>query len=175
MGFCRRSESLRLLHVIFRFLGISKMRGFSLRISFLLISYWSRLSSLDLALVALIPPLHCTFLMSRPSPMTANGNGTTSSHPDTPSDSLASSMILLPPLPHASSSANAAGSSERASKSSFGAESTMSLLVDSLKDRLLFAVPKKGRLHEKCLELLAGAWPHPPFRLPRSFSGRCKG
>ncbi|TYJ54315.1 ATP phosphoribosyltransferase [Cryptococcus floricola] len=45
----------------------------------------------------------------------------------------------------------------RASKSSFGYESTMSLLVDSLKDRLLFAVPKKGRLNEKCLELLAGA------------------
>ncbi|KAK6903991.1 ATP phosphoribosyltransferase [Kwoniella mangroviensis CBS 10435] len=45
----------------------------------------------------------------------------------------------------------------RASKSSFGAESTMSLLVDSLKDRLLFAVPKKGRLMEKTLELLAGA------------------
>ncbi|WWC87242.1 ATP phosphoribosyltransferase [Kwoniella dendrophila CBS 6074] len=45
----------------------------------------------------------------------------------------------------------------RAAKSSFGAESTMSLLVDSLKDRLLFAVPKKGRLMEKTLELLAGA------------------
>ncbi|WVR04440.1 ATP phosphoribosyltransferase [Kwoniella sp. DSM 27419] len=45
----------------------------------------------------------------------------------------------------------------RASKSSFGAESTMSLLVESLKDRLLFAVPKKGRLMEKTLELLAGA------------------
>jgi len=44
----------------------------------------------------------------------------------------------------------------RASKSSFGAESTMSLLVDSLKDRLLLAVPKKGRLHEKCVELLTG-------------------
>jgi len=33
----------------------------------------------------------------------------------------------------------------------------MSVLVDSLKDRLLLAVPKKGRLHEKCLELLTGA------------------
>lgn len=33
----------------------------------------------------------------------------------------------------------------------------MSLLVDSLKDRLLFAVPKKGRLYEKCIELLNGA------------------
>jgi ATP phosphoribosyltransferase len=32
----------------------------------------------------------------------------------------------------------------------------MSLLVDSLKDRLLFAIPKKGRLMEKTLELLAG-------------------
>jgi ATP phosphoribosyltransferase len=47
----------------------------------------------------------------------------------------------------------------RASKSSFGAESTMSLLVDSLKDRLLLAVPKKGRLHEKCVELLSGEYP----------------
>ncbi|KAK4685693.1 ATP phosphoribosyltransferase, partial [Tremellales sp. Uapishka_1] len=33
----------------------------------------------------------------------------------------------------------------------------MSLLVESLKDRLLLAIPKKGRLHEKCLELLSGA------------------
>ena len=41
-------------------------------------------------------------------------------------------------------------------KSRFGAESAMSLLVDSLKDRLLLAVPKKGRLMEKTLELLAG-------------------
>lgn len=47
-------------------------------------------------------------------------------------------------------------STTRAQKSSFGAESTMSLLVDSLKDRLLLAVPKKGRLHEKCVELLSG-------------------
>ncbi|KAI5121355.1 hypothetical protein M0805_000663 [Coniferiporia weirii] len=31
------------------------------------------------------------------------------------------------------------------------------LNVDSLDGRLLFAIPKKGRLHEKCLELLAGA------------------
>ncbi|KZT69558.1 HisG-domain-containing protein [Daedalea quercina L-15889] len=29
--------------------------------------------------------------------------------------------------------------------------------VDALNGRLLFAIPKKGRLHEKCLELLAGA------------------
>lgn len=29
--------------------------------------------------------------------------------------------------------------------------------ADSLNGRLLFAIPKKGRLHEKCLELLAGA------------------
>jgi hypothetical protein len=35
----------------------------------------------------------------------------------------------------------------------------MSLLVDSLKDRLLLAVPKKGRLHEKCVELLSGKYP----------------
>jgi ATP phosphoribosyltransferase len=35
----------------------------------------------------------------------------------------------------------------------------MSLLVDSLKDRLLLAVPKKGRLHEKCVELLSGEYP----------------
>ncbi|PFH53999.1 hypothetical protein AMATHDRAFT_53712 [Amanita thiersii Skay4041] len=29
--------------------------------------------------------------------------------------------------------------------------------TDSLDGRLLFAIPKKGRLHDKCLELLAGA------------------
>ncbi|KAH9919328.1 ATP phosphoribosyltransferase [Fomitopsis serialis] len=29
--------------------------------------------------------------------------------------------------------------------------------VDALNGRLLFAIPKKGRLHDKCLELLAGA------------------
>ncbi|TFY62052.1 hypothetical protein EVJ58_g4107 [Rhodofomes roseus] len=29
--------------------------------------------------------------------------------------------------------------------------------VDALNGRLLFAIPKKGRLHEKCMELLAGA------------------
>ncbi|KAI0629427.1 ATP phosphoribosyltransferase [Trametes polyzona] len=29
--------------------------------------------------------------------------------------------------------------------------------VESLDGRLLFAIPKKGRLHEKCLELLSGA------------------
>ena len=34
----------------------------------------------------------------------------------------------------------------------------MSLLVESLKDRLLLAVPKKGRLMEKTLELLAGEY-----------------
>ena len=28
---------------------------------------------------------------------------------------------------------------------------------DSLNDRLLFAVPKKGRLHEQCLDLLSGS------------------
>jgi ATP phosphoribosyltransferase len=30
-------------------------------------------------------------------------------------------------------------------------------LLSDLPDRLLFAVPKKGRLHEHCLQLLAGA------------------
>ncbi|KAI8874211.1 ATP phosphoribosyltransferase [Ramicandelaber brevisporus] len=30
-------------------------------------------------------------------------------------------------------------------------------LVKELSDRLLFAIPKKGRLHEKCLKLLEGA------------------
>merc|ERR1712230_278055 len=34
---------------------------------------------------------------------------------------------------------------------------TMSFLGDALKGRTLFAIPKKGRLNEKCLELLAGA------------------
>ncbi|KAM6494248.1 ATP phosphoribosyltransferase [Amanita muscaria] len=29
--------------------------------------------------------------------------------------------------------------------------------IDSLDGRLLFAIPKKGRLHEKCMNLLAGA------------------
>jgi len=29
--------------------------------------------------------------------------------------------------------------------------------VDALDGRLLFAIPKKGRLHEKCLQMLAGA------------------
>ncbi|WVF70047.1 ATP phosphoribosyltransferase [Kwoniella sp. CBS 6097] len=69
------------------------------------------------------------------------------------------SAVPSPPasaaLPTEAASPSAAGG--RASKSSFGAESTMSLLVESLKDRLLFAVPKKGRLMEKTLELLAGA------------------
>lgn len=63
-----------------------------------------------------------------------------------------SSTIQTPILPSTFSEDN----TSRASKSSFGAESTMSLLVDSLKDRLLLAVPKKGRLHEKCVELLTG-------------------
>lgn len=31
------------------------------------------------------------------------------------------------------------------------------MLVESLDGRLLFAIPKKGRLHEKCLTLLSGA------------------
>lgn len=33
----------------------------------------------------------------------------------------------------------------------------MDMLTDSLAGRCLFAIPKKGRLYEKCLELLAGA------------------
>lgn len=56
-----------------------------------------------------------------------------------------------------SMSATATTGNDRGAKSSFGAESTMSLLVDSLQDRLLFAIPKKGRLYEKTVELLAGA------------------
>ena len=63
------------------------------------------------------------------------------------------STITLPPLPFSVANEPKANGE---SKSRFGAESTMSLLVESLKERLLFAVPKKGRLHEKCLELLAG-------------------
>ena len=30
-------------------------------------------------------------------------------------------------------------------------------MLDSLNDRLLFAVPKKGRLHQQCLDLLSGS------------------
>ncbi|ODV57884.1 ATP phosphoribosyltransferase (ATP-PRTase) (ATP-PRT) [Ascoidea rubescens DSM 1968] len=30
-------------------------------------------------------------------------------------------------------------------------------LLDSLTDRIFFAIPKKGRIHDKCLELLKGA------------------
>ena len=33
----------------------------------------------------------------------------------------------------------------------------MSYVIDSLNDRLLFAVPKKGRLHQACLDLLSGS------------------
>jgi ATP phosphoribosyltransferase len=33
----------------------------------------------------------------------------------------------------------------------------MESILSSLTDRVLFAVPKKGRLYEKCIELLAGA------------------
>ena len=62
-------------------------------------------------------------------------------------DSALSTPATPPP-------ADAAAS--QAAKSRFGAESAMSLLVDSLKDRLLLAIPKKGRLMEKTLELLAG-------------------
>jgi ATP phosphoribosyltransferase len=81
-----------------------------------------------------------------------NGNGQTSQ------PSGQNSMVQSAILPAKFSEDNAS----RAAKSSFGAESTMSLLVDSLKDRLLLAVPKKGRLHEKCVELLTGesSFPH---------------
>ncbi|ORY26871.1 ATP phosphoribosyltransferase [Naematelia encephala] len=81
-----------------------------------------------------------------------------SSEPQTPvpqpngTDLTPSSSLILPPTSEHSQPA-----SSRTNKSSFGAESTMSLLVESLKDRMLFAVPKKGRLMEKTLELLAGA------------------
>ncbi|EIW68763.1 ATP phosphoribosyltransferase [Tremella mesenterica] len=73
----------------------------------------------------------------------------TGSHPHTPVllQNMSSSTITLPPL---------APPSARANRSTFGAD-TMPALMESLKDRLLFAVPKKGRLYEKCLELLAGA------------------
>ena len=69
---------------------------------------------------------------------------------------------MVPPAPLDSSSSvpptpvTGGADSGQASKSRFGAESAMSLLVDSLQDRLLLAVPKKGRLMEKTLELLAG-------------------
>ena len=74
------------------------------------------------------------------------------SQPNGNTQSGQASSAPTPPLPSKLSTE----STSRASKSSFGAESTMSLLVDSLKDRLLLAVPKKGRLHEKCVELLSG-------------------
>jgi hypothetical protein len=80
-----------------------------------------------------------------------NGNTNGQSSQPTGERSLASSAILPAKFSEDNTS--------RASKSSFGAESTMSLLVDSLKDRLLLAVPKKGRLHEKCVELLSGESP----------------
>jgi hypothetical protein len=34
---------------------------------------------------------------------------------------------------------------------------TLTNLVGSLNDRLLFAVPKKGRLNQACIELLSGS------------------
>jgi len=61
------------------------------------------------------------------------------------------SGLTTPSTPAVDTSRN-----EDGPKSRFGAESAMSLLVDSLKDRLLLAIPKKGRLMEKTLELLAG-------------------
>jgi hypothetical protein len=85
--------------------------------------------------------------MSGSTPIITNGNSNGNT-----SDSLESSTVLLPPrLLTSGPEAN-----DRASKSTFEAVPSMSLLPDRLKDRLLFAVPKKGRLHEKCLELLAG-------------------
>lgn len=71
----------------------------------------------------------------------------------TPVNGMSSSTISLPPRPNPEASTG----NDRKSKSSFGYESTMSLLVESLQDRLLFAVPKKGRLYEKAIDLLAGA------------------
>jgi ATP phosphoribosyltransferase len=66
---------------------------------------------------------------------------------------MASSTISLPPRVEQEASFG----NDRSSKSSFGYGSAMSLLVESLQDRLLFAIPKKGRLYEKTVELLAGA------------------
>lgn len=65
----------------------------------------------------------------------------------------------LPPVPlsgRLGSPPNTSRTDDVEVKSRFGAESAMGLLVENLKDRLLFAVPKKGRLNEKALELLAG-------------------
>jgi ATP phosphoribosyltransferase len=39
----------------------------------------------------------------------------------------------------------------------FSEFSLISMNVEALQDRLLFAIPKKGRLNEKCLQVLAGA------------------
>lgn len=71
----------------------------------------------------------------------------------TPAADMSASITSLPPRTQQQPTTG----NDRQSKSSFGYESTMSLLVDSLKDRLLFAIPKKGRLYEKTVELLAGA------------------
>jgi ATP phosphoribosyltransferase len=92
------------------------------------------------------------YISSTPSPTLSSPLGLkdTSSN-----DPLESSTITLPAIPASASSPSANASSGR---SRFGAESAMGLLVESLKDRLLFAVPKKGRLYEKCLELLQGEW-----------------
>lgn len=70
----------------------------------------------------------------------------------TPVGGAASTISITPAAPQQANSGN-----DRSTKSSFGYESAMSLLVDSLKDRLLFAIPKKGRLYEKTVELLKGA------------------
>ena len=68
------------------------------------------------------------------------------------STASSTSTSITPPFTATPSFATRSGEA----KSRFGVDSTMSLLVESLKDRLLLAVPKKGRLHEKCLELLTG-------------------
>ena len=96
-------------------------------------------------------PISTNGAMSALTPLNTNGDG--DGNTASGSESLASSTVLLPILAR---NPDSQAFSARPSKTSFGAESTMSLLVDSLKDRLLFAVPKKGRLHEKCLELLSG-------------------
>ncbi|CDZ96541.1 atp phosphoribosyltransferase [Phaffia rhodozyma] len=43
------------------------------------------------------------------------------------------------------------------SRSRFASRAPMDILTEELDGRVLFAIPKKGRLHEKCMELLKGA------------------
>ena len=89
--------------------------------------------------------------MSSPTLIPTNGHNGVEPDPDEGKDADQPSSSISHEPRHSVSV-----TTERASISSFGAESTMSLLVGSLKDRLLLAVPKKGRLHDKCLELLLG-------------------